>query len=262
VYVAERGFAVSELLRMQNQRHSLTARQLLTLFDSVYLAALAAWIGGAIFFTFVLGPILFKTVGREPALAFVRAAYPRYYLGGAISGAVALASFVAGPLCYHEYRGAMVGVQAVAIIGVIMVMLYGGNALTPAVRARGSVGELDAGQLDRLQRRAMVLNLLVLLVGLSLLVAHVARPAPTTSGIIEMTPSERARYDAAVNRVIEDVEVKYGFRPPRSKTSGESTTPDPLIDAETVRELESYYAKKRLRDQARAGKASTELAPP
>ena len=33
-------------------------------------------------------------------------------------------------------------------------------------------------------------------------------------------------------------------------------TPDPLIDQETVREIESYYAKKRLRDQARAGKAS------
>ena len=30
--------------------------------------------------------------------------------------------------------------------------------------------------------------------------------------------------------------------------------PSPLIDAETVREIESYYAKKRLRDQARAAK--------
>ena len=94
----------------------MTARHLLTLFDSVYLAALAVWIGGAIFFTFVLGPILFKAVGTESALALIRAVYPRYYSGGAISGAVALASFVAGPLCYHEYRGAMVGVQALAII--------------------------------------------------------------------------------------------------------------------------------------------------
>ena len=136
----------------------------------------------------------------EPALALVRAVYPRYYSGGAISGAVALASFVAGPLCYHEYRGAMVGVQALAIICVILLMLYGGNALTPAICTGGRDGALNPAQLERLQRRAVGLNVLVLLVGLSLLVAHAARPAPTTSGIIELTPQERARYDAAVNQ--------------------------------------------------------------
>ncbi len=115
----------------------MTARQLLTLFDSVYLAALSAWIGGAIFLTFGLAPILFKTVGAESALALVRAIYPRYYLGAAIAGAVALAAFVAGPLCYHEYRGAMVGVQALAIIFAILLMLYGANSLTRASARQG-----------------------------------------------------------------------------------------------------------------------------
>ena len=51
-----------------------------------------------------------------------------------------------------------------------------------------------------------------------------------------------------------------GLRAPKS--SGENAAPDPLIDEETVREIESYYAKKRLRDQARAGKASTNGTPP
>ena len=52
------------------------------------------------------------------------------------------------------------------------------------------------------------------------------------------------------------MEAKYGLRPPRHLAPGETRRPDPLIDAETVREIESYYAEKRLRDQARAGKVS------
>ena len=240
----------------------MTARYLLTLFDSVYLAALAAWIGGAIFFTFTLGPILLKALGTESTRALVRAVYPRYYSGGAISGAVALASFVAGPLCFQEYRRAMVAVQALAIICVTLLMLYGGNVLTPAICGGGRDRAPNAAHVENLRRREVGLNLLVLFVGLSLLVAHVARPAPTTSGIIELTPRERARYDAAVGRAIEDAEIRYGFRPPRPEGSGEIAVPDPLIDAETVGELESYYAKKRLRDQARAGKTSTKVTPP
>ena len=258
-----RRFAEGELLRVEIvQGQSLTARHLLTLFDSVYLAALAAWIGGATFFTFALSPVLFKTVGAESARALVRAVYSRYYSGGAVSGAVALASFVAGPLCFQEYRRAMVGVQALAIIGVTLLMLYGGNALTPAIGAGDPDGVFNAVQIEHLRRREVALNVLVLLVGLSLLVAHAARPAPTTSGIIELTPRERARYDAAIGRVIEDAEIKYGFRPPRPEGSGEIAAPDSLIDEETVRELDSIYAKKRLRDQARAGKAATKGTPP
>jgi uncharacterized membrane protein len=90
---------------------SLTSRHLLTLFDSIYLAALAVWIGSAVFIVFGLNPILLKAIGSESASRLIRAIYPRYYVGGAIAGAVALPAFVAGPLCYSEYRGAMVAVQ-------------------------------------------------------------------------------------------------------------------------------------------------------
>jgi hypothetical protein len=238
----------------------LTARHLLTLFDSVYLAALSVWIGGAVFLIFALRPVLFRTLDVERAFMLIRAVYPRYYAGGAISGAVALAAFVAGPLCYHEYRGAAVGVQALAIIVVILLLLYGANSLSPQICAAG-LERASSPKLAQLHRRAAALDLVVLLLGLSLLVVHAARPVPKTSGIIELTGAERARYDAALNRVIEDVEAKYGFRPPRPKGSAESAAPGPSIDAETVRELESFYAKKRLRDQARAGKVPSTDAP-
>ena len=58
-------------------------------------------------------------------------------------------------------------------------------------------------------------------------------------------PQERGRYDAALNRAIEDAEIKYGFRPPRpGGDTGRSVPGDPSIDPETVREIESYYARE------------------
>jgi hypothetical protein len=240
----------------------VTARQLLALFDSIYLTALAVWIGGAVFLVFGLNPTLLRAIGSESATKLIRAIYPRYYVGAAIAGAVALPAFVSGPLCYREYRGAMVAIQALAIIFGILLMLYGANSLTPAIGKAPEDAAAGGSRVVHWQRLATRLNGLLVLVALSLLVAHVIRPAPKTSGIIEMTPQERARYDAALNRVIEDVEVKYGLRPPRPLAPGESTSPGPLIDAETIREIESYYAKKRERDQARAAKAQKAGAPP
>jgi hypothetical protein len=88
--------------------------------------------------------------------------------------------------------------------------------------------------------------------GLLLLVGFAIRPAPRTSGIVELAPAERGRYDAAMNRLIEDIEAKYGMRPPRPPEPGEADRSRPLIDAATVRELDSYYSHKRQRDRDRA----------
>ena len=82
-----------------------------------------------------IAPVLFKCGRCRIGAKLIRAIYPRYYIGGAIAGAVALPAFVAGPLCFREYRGAMVGVQALVIIFGILLMLYGANSLTPAIGA-------------------------------------------------------------------------------------------------------------------------------
>ena len=42
------------------------------------------------------------------------------------------------------------------------------------------------------------------------------------------------------------------MRPPRVLAPGESAERDPIIDDETVKEIESFYDRKRLRDEARA----------
>jgi hypothetical protein len=234
----------------------MSARFLLAVFDSVYLVALTAWVGSIVFFSFGVSPIIFNVLGEQAGAKFVRALFPRYYLWGAISGSIALPAFVAGPLCYQEFRGPMVGVQAMVILAGILAMLFCGNSLTPAINQARDAGPSGQERFKRLRRRAVRLNAIVLVLGLGLLIAFATRPAPRTSGIVELTPEERVRYDAAVNRVIEDVETRYGLRPPRMKTSRESTTRDPLIDDATVAEIESFYARKRVRDLARTRRDS------
>jgi hypothetical protein len=161
-------------------------------FDSVYLVALTAWVGSILFFSFAVAPVIFKVLGAEAGGRFVRALFPRYYLWGAISGAVALPATVAVPLCYPELRGPWVGVRALVIIAGILTMLYAGNSLTPAINAARDAGPAGRERFDRLHRRSVRLNALVLLMGLSLLVAFAARPAPRTAGIVEPSPADRA----------------------------------------------------------------------
>jgi hypothetical protein len=239
----------------------VTSRYLVALFDSAYIVAMTAWVGSILFFSFGVAPIIFKALGAEAGGKFVRALFPRYYLWGAISGAVALPSMVAVPLCYPEYRGPMVGVQALAIIGCILIMLYAGNSLTPAINKARDAGPSGHMRFQQLHRRSVRLNALVLVVGLGLLVGFATRPAPITSGIIEMTPLERLRYDEAANRVIQDTEAKYGLRPPRAAESDQPADPGPIIDAETVKEIDSIYAQKRLRDDARAKRRAAAARP-
>ncbi len=219
----------------------MSARSLLVVFDSVYVLALTAWVGSILFFSFGIAPLIFRVLDAESGARFVRALFPRYYLWGAISGAVALPAYVAGPLCFPEFRGPRVGVQALLILGCILVMLYGGNSLVPEINRARDEGPSGHDRFVRLHRRSVRLNALILVVGLGLLVAFASRAVPRTQGIAEMTPAQRARYDAAVSRVIEDVEARHGIRPARVRQPGESSEPDSVLDAATVREIESYY---------------------
>jgi hypothetical protein len=234
----------------------VSARFLMALFDSIYVIALAAWIGSAVFLSLGVIPLIVKQLGAEPGEKLVRALLPRYCLWGAICGALALPSMVAVPLCYPEYRGAKVGVQALAIISCTLITLYMGASLTSAMDEERATGPSCQGRLTPLYRRAFLLNALVSITGVGLLVAFATRAAPKTSGIVELTPAERARYDVAIGRVIDQIEVKYGFRQPSPRHPGELFEAEPAIDPETVKEIESYYAQKRRKEDTRAGRGA------
>ena len=229
----------------------MTARSLLALFDSIYVLALTAWVGSVFFFSFGLAPILFKEPGADSGGKFAKALLPRFYAWGTSWGAVALPSLMGVPLSFPEYRGPLVALQAMSLLAGILVMLYGGNTLTPALNAAQEALPEGKQRVDRLRRRAVRLNHAVLVLGVGLIVAFANRPAPRTSGIVEMTPRQRARYDQSIGRVIEDMEVKQGLRVPKLLSPAAEPASEgepPAVEARAVEELDEIFARKRARD--------------
>jgi hypothetical protein len=235
----------------------MSSRFLLGVFDSVYVVALTAWIGSILFFSFGVAPLIFRVLGDETGGRFVRAVFPRYYLWGAVAGAISLPAFVAGPLCFQEFRGPRVGVQALLILAGTLSMLYAGNSLTPAINEARDAGPAGLKRFENLHRRAVGLNALVMVGGVGLLIAFAVRGAPRTSGLAQLTPADQIEYDAAINRVIEDVEIKNGLRAPRVLEPGSAVERQGLVDGETVKEIEALYERKRLRDLDRRQRGGT-----
>ncbi len=235
----------------------MSARFLLGVFDSVYVIALTAWVGSILFFSFAVAPIIFTVLGSENGGKFVRALFPTYFAWGSISGSIALPAFVAVPLCFPEYRGGAVAIQSMLILAGTLIMLYMGNSLTPAINAARDAGVLGHERFTKLHRRSVRLNGLVLVIGIGLLIGFANRPAPQTSGITELSPSELGRYDTQLNEVIEQVELKHGFRAGRQHQAGLSLKTDPSVDPAMIKEIESYYEQKNLRDQSRNPEASS-----
>jgi hypothetical protein len=167
----------------------------LGIFDSVYVLALAAWVGAIAFFWFAVVPIIRSTLGAEETERVVRALSPRYYAWGATAGAIALPAFIAGPLCYPEFRGPSIGLQAMLILGAILLMFYAGNA-PGSTAAAGWTGPQAVAAAPRPRRRSTALDMAVLAIGVGLLVAFANRPAPQTTGIVEPSPAERIRIEA------------------------------------------------------------------
>lgn len=56
----------------------------------IYLVVLAVWVGGIIFFSFVIAPTVFKVLQPEDAAKLQRALFPKYYLVGIICTAVGI----------------------------------------------------------------------------------------------------------------------------------------------------------------------------
>lgn len=59
---------------------------------SCYRLAVAGWLGGASLFTFVLTPILFRSLNRDQAGAIVGYLFPGYFRWGLACGVIALSA--------------------------------------------------------------------------------------------------------------------------------------------------------------------------
>ena len=229
----------------------MTPRLLLATFDSVYVLALAAWVGAILFFSFGVAPIIFRVLGAEHAARFVRALFPRYYAWGVGATAIALPALICGSLAYPELRGVRIGVQAFLILFGLVIMLYCGNSLTPAINAARDAGPAEAARFDRLHKRSVQLNGVALSLGLILLVSFAVRRPVRTSGMNEMTPGERVAYDNDFSRALDEILRGPAARQPTS-------VPGPTrFDAAARQELEGIVETYRQRHPS----APTSTAP-
>jgi hypothetical protein len=195
----------------------LDARFLLFLFDTVLLISLAAWIGAVFVVSYAVVPTIFRVLEPASAAKFLRTLYPRYYMWGIYSAAIALASLVCGRLTHNEFRGPLTGALALVAVAGILVMTYGFQNLTPAINAAMDAGPTAGERLRTLRQRSFVLNSVALGLGLVLLIGHAARPAPKSLGIIELSPEKRVQRDLEIlerRKQRFDRELPRGALPP------------------------------------------------
>lgn len=192
----------------------MTAPILLAIFNSIYVIALAAWVGSIAFFSFGVAPIVFRVLGSEAGGKFLRVLFPRYYLWGATAGAIALPAVVCGPMTYPELRGPAVGVQALFVVAGALIMLYCGNALTPAINAARDAGPAGAAKFDRLHKRSVRLNAVVLAIGIGLLIAFASRAGSHPGGIVERPPGDLTEGQRKMMR--DSVEIEKVLRDPEA----------------------------------------------
>lgn len=137
----------------------------------LHLLALAVWLGETVFLSFVVAPTLFSTFPQE-AGRVMSALFPWYYRIGYACGVVLLVSSLV------FWRSGAAGVRAAVTVGVAGLMLaavlYAGIIIQPRARAlRLEVhgpNPSAAAKLafDRLHRRSVQLNSVVLLGGLAI----------------------------------------------------------------------------------------------
>jgi hypothetical protein len=148
-----------------------------SLIEYLHALAVAILVGKVVLLSFVVAPILAKTLEREPFGKVVRQLFPAYYLlgmGSAVAGFIAVIGLVA----IHGSSPALFTVGGIWIL-VLLAEAYCRSPLTPQSNAmrdrlkeqesRGAVDPALQAAWNRLHQRSVYLNSIVLLAGLCLI---------------------------------------------------------------------------------------------
>ena len=148
---------------------------MLTLFKFLNLCSVFVWVGGIVFFSFILTPTLFKTIPKETTSKVLDALFPKYYFLGYLCGAVALLTQLLG--WFRGSGGVVVFTLRLAVlVGMVFFTYYAGLIVFPEahrlkVEMQGtSAGEAPSEitkQFHKIHRLSVLLNVLVLLLGLA-----------------------------------------------------------------------------------------------
>jgi uncharacterized membrane protein len=132
--------------------------------------ALGLWVGAVVFVSFVVAPAVFRAVPNETAGAVMGQIFPLYYGFTVVAGVVALGSAL---LLLGKTSGAGAWKAIVVMLAVMLaVTTYAAAVVNPRARElrpalhREPVDPGVREEFDRLHRRAVQLNGLVLLLGL------------------------------------------------------------------------------------------------
>jgi hypothetical protein len=140
---------------------------LTTVAVSVANLAVAVQVGAILFHAAVVAPTVFRQLDEVSARGFLRTIFPRFYWLGLYCGIIATVALgVAG------LGAGSVVVQACLGAAIVMTILEVASLrLTPAINAARDAGEAGRARFARLHRLSVVLTLVVLVLGISILLA-------------------------------------------------------------------------------------------
>ncbi len=153
------------------------------LFQFALILALAVWVGSIVFFSVVVAPGVFRSLGQSQAGDLLSRLFPDYYLTGTLCGGAALAILVLLFLFDSGWRG-MRFFQLILVSLMLGGNLYAGNILEGRVHrfrqeriSAPTRAERDEAQkrFEALHQRSVTLNLAVLGLGVAALGTTAAR---------------------------------------------------------------------------------------
>jgi hypothetical protein len=141
---------------------------------SVYLIAIACWLGGIVFFSFFTTRIVFASLPRPEAGVAIRALFPQYYMLGYVAGTIALVAAIYITAVWTPRLWWSLTTLALAIA--LGLTFYAGTVIRPRVEAiRGVTEEANPdparkAEFDKLHRMSVILNGAALLLNLAAVV--------------------------------------------------------------------------------------------
>ncbi|MBI2400369.1 MAG: DUF4149 domain-containing protein [Deltaproteobacteria bacterium] len=104
---------------------------MLNTFRFVLLLSIVVWVGGLVFFTFFVTPIVFKVLPRELAGELVASIFPKYWALGYVAGVLSLASLLAISLIEKFFPAGRILLLAF----MTALTFYSGMVIAPEARA-------------------------------------------------------------------------------------------------------------------------------
>ena len=138
----------------------------------IYLLAIALWIGGMAFFSFLAAPSIFTALPRDAAGDVVTAIFPKYYWQGVICGLIALGASLALGMrdrwsTVLIVRTILIGVMIIGVLYAVLILQPRIHAVKAQITSFESLSPTDPLRLEfgRLHGRSFSVNAAVLLMG-------------------------------------------------------------------------------------------------